>query len=74
MEWFTFIEIIAVPIIGWIVWQVNKTRTEVNEHRLHVAETYATKAETEKTESKIYAMLAELGRKLDRLIERGKDE
>lgn len=68
MEWTWFIEIIAVPVIGWLVYMVSKTKADLSDHKLHVAEKYVQKEDAEKAENKIYDMLKTLNAKLDTLL------
>jgi predicted nucleotide-binding protein (sugar kinase/HSP70/actin superfamily) len=74
MEWTLFVQVVAIPIVGWLVYMVTKTKTDLTDHKIHVAENYVLKEDAEKAETKIYDMLKTVNGKLDRLIERKVNE
>lgn len=73
MEWLGFVQIIAVPVVAYVIWQMAAIKRDLEVHKLHVAERYMSKDDAEKTETKIYAILDRMNMKLDRIIERTKE-
>jgi hypothetical protein len=73
MEWSLFIEIIAVPIVGYLMYKISNLQKELEDHKLNVAEHYMTKEDSEKAENKIYNILNKMNDKLDRLIQKANE-
>ncbi len=44
-NWEWWIRVVEIPIIGGIVAWIANTRTQISDHRLHVAEQYAPREE-----------------------------
>jgi len=65
---------IAVGIVIWIQTRFSSLWRDFDAYRLHVSETYATKASVNVGFDKLQASVEKLDTKLDALIMRAKDE
>lgn len=51
--------------VGWLWRELGSIRKAQSDHRTHVAETYVTKVDAERTQDRIYAALERIEKKLD---------
>jgi len=53
MEWLQFVQVICIPLIGWVVYHLSLLRRDLEDFKVHVAEQYSTKSDIRRIENKI---------------------
>ena len=53
MDWLQFLQIICIPIFGWLFYEVGNIRHDLADFKLNVAKDYATNDDFRRLESKI---------------------